>query len=99
MNAAMLAFAAAGLVFASSAQAGEIHTRFRADPYENAKVNRYVAEAYRVSSPGSEYNYKKDIKVQQGCQMNLGNVQTAPGQKAPKEVHTVIKGNIINFCR
>lgn len=99
MNTTLLTLAASALLLSASVGAGEIHQRIRADPYENAKVNRYVAEAYRVAKPGSEYNYKKDIKVNEGCQMNLGNVETGPGQKAPKEVHTVVKGNVINFCR
>jgi len=89
----------ASLILCSAANAGEIHQRARADPYESAKVSRYVAEAYRVAKPGSEYNYKKDIKVSEGCQMSLGTVQTQPGQQAPREVHTVVKGNVINFCR
>jgi hypothetical protein len=99
MRTAFLVVAVSCVTLSAAAHAGEIITRYRADPYENAKVQRYLAEAYRVSTPGSEYNYKKDIKVQQGCQMNMGNVTTQPGQQAPREVHTVVKGNIINFCR
>lgn len=99
MKAMPFALAAVAVALSPAAGAGEIITRLRADPASNAKVQRYLAEAYRVATPGSEYNWKKDIKVEESCQMNMGNVTTSPGQQAPRDMVTVIKGNVINFCR
>ena len=84
---------------AGMVHAGDIVSRNRADPVSNAKINRFVAEAYRQTD-NSNFNINKGIQVDQSCgAQNLGNVTVGPGQKTPDEVITVIKGTVVNVCK
>ena len=98
MKATLVALSVAILWSAATAHAGDIITRDRADPITNAKVNRYLAEAYRQTDVGKAP--PKGIQVDQSCgAQNLGNVTVGPGQQTPNDVVTVIKGTIVNFCK
>lgn len=60
-----------------------------------ATVNSALAETYRLGGLGKDGRFSSTVNT--GCgNVNVGNVTLAPGQQAPREVNTVVLGNVIN---
>lgn len=94
----VLATFAATVIASAAGQAQEINKRAWADPGEQAKINRVM--------PQSRLQQKKDGLTSTGTQLRrecgdvgVGNVQTEKGQKAPKDVITVVRGDVIQVCK
>lgn len=60
----------------------------------NAKASRAMAEANR-SGNQEDYKLTKGAK----CGVNVGTVTVQKGAKAPREVNTTVKGDVISVCK
>jgi hypothetical protein len=94
-----LAWAIALWPLAGSALAKEYNQPKRLPSSAQAKVNSVLAGVARVDP-----NNAAALNTTAGCDSNVGvgNVQLRPGQQAPREVITVVTGDVINVnkgCR
>ena len=88
-------FVAVGLGFAANAQ--QINKRKWPGPGEQAKINRVLPQS-RVQS-GDGITSSSGI-TRQGCgDIGIGNVTTKRGQRGPREVITVVRGDVVKICR
>lgn len=92
---AVIALAAALSVGVADAQ--QLNKRKHADPASQAKINRAMPQS-RMEQ-GGELDVSSRSKVSRNCNLNVGNVQVEKGARAPREVNTVIRGDVINLCR
>ncbi len=93
---AALATALSALAPMGAEAAKERNQRQNLDPRMNAKVQNFKAQAWRESAGGQA----KGIGVPQpggGCgSQSVGVVQTPRNGTAPREVNTIITGDVIN---
>ncbi|MFO1352748.1 MAG: hypothetical protein U1F68_19565 [Gammaproteobacteria bacterium] len=61
------------------------------------EVNKALADAYRRGAGGDGGRFKSTVNT--NCQADVGNVILQPGQRPPREVTTVVMGNVINVCK
>jgi hypothetical protein len=89
-----------GLGFALSfaggvASAKELNQRTHLEPRFNAKIQREIAKNWRRQ--GELQNQDFTSGQQNGCgSQSVGNVFVPKGSRAPREVITVITGDVIN---
>ena len=86
----------AAVLVMGSAGAQQINERKDADPGSKAKINRAMPQS-RVQSNGNVQSFGG--QASRSCNVNVGNVELEKGQKAPREVITVIRGDVVNTCR
>lgn len=84
------------LIAAGAANAQQINERKDADPGSKAKINRAMPQS-RVQQGGNVQSFGG--QASRSCNVNVGNVALEKGQKAPREVITVIRGDVVNTCR
>lgn len=89
----------AGLLILSVApvflQAQELNQRQDVDPRAGAKLMRMQAESMRQNNP----QQKQPLTQPTQCGANAGNVIVQKGAQAPREVNTMIKGDVISVCK
>jgi hypothetical protein len=79
-----------------SAEAGkERNQRQNLDPRMNAKVQNFKAQAWREST-GQQAKGKTGPQAGCGSQ-SVGVVQTPKNGTAPREVNTIVTGDVINI--
>lgn len=93
----LAAVATAAMMFASAADAQELNKRKWAPPENQAKINRVMPKSRVQMQPGMT-STGTQIKRQCG-NVGVGNVKTQKGQKAPREVITVVRGDVMQVCR
>ncbi len=86
----------AAVLVMGTASAQQINERKDADPGSKAKINRAMPQS-RVQSNGNVQAFEG--QASRSCNVNVGNVELEKGQKAPREVITVIRGDVVNTCR
>lgn len=91
-----LAFGAGlALSFAGGAGAKELNQRDHLEPRFNAKIQKEIAKNWRRQ--GELQNQDFTSGQQNGCgSQSVGNVFVPKGSRAPREVITVITGDVIN---
>lgn len=78
-----------------SAGAKELNQRTHLEPRFNAKIQREIAKNWRRQ--GELQNQDFTSGQQNGCgSQSVGNVFVPKGSRAPREVITVITGDVIN---
>ena len=83
------------LSFAGGADAKELNQRNHLEPRFNAKIQREIAKNWRRQ--GELQNQDFTSGQQNGCgSQSVGNVFVPKGSRAPREVITVITGDVIN---
>jgi hypothetical protein len=88
---------AVALLMAGGAATGQqINDRKGADPGAKAKIGRAMPQS-RVQQGDTVQSYGGQSS--RSCNVNVGNVKTEKGEKAPREVITVIRGDVVNTCR
>ncbi len=75
--------------------AQQMNERKYIPPGSAAKVQRYLAKP----TGSAEDPVDPSLTGQGECGVNLGSPTIKPGQRPPKEVITVIKGDVINVCK
>ncbi len=91
-RAALILALAAG---SHGALAKEYNRSNHVDAGAQVKVTKAIAEAHRRGGEGE----KSRFQLNQGCgNLNIGNVEVA-GARAPREVVTVVTGDVININR
>jgi hypothetical protein len=81
--------------FASSVGAKELNQRDHLEPRFNAKIQKEIAKNWRRQ--GELQNQDFTSGQQNGCgSQSVGNVFVPKGSRAPREVITVITGDVIN---
>lgn len=93
----LLAASFAAMVAFSTADAQELNKRRWADPEDQSKINRVMPKS-RVQQKKGMTSTGSQIKRQCG-NTSIGNVQTQKGQKGPREVITVVRGDVMQICR
>lgn len=88
---------AAAVMLAGAADAQQINKRKWAPPSDQAKINRVMPKSRVQMQPGMT-STGSQVKRQCG-NVGVGNVQTKKGQKAPREVITVVRGDVMQICR
>lgn len=78
------------------ASAQEINKRNRADPGAQSTINRAIPQS-RATATGIEQEQRR--KARRSCNQNIANVNSQAGARAPRQVITVIRGDVINVCR
>jgi hypothetical protein len=79
--------------------AAEVNKREHLDPRLNAKVQSHIAKGWQ-QRPGGQGGSTGAGGAQAGCGgQAIGNVQVGKGGQAPKEVNTIITGDVINVVR
>ncbi len=86
------------IISIGATQAQEINKRRWPDPGEQAKINRVMPQSRvqqgnkNITSTGSQLNAE--------CgDINIGNVETKRGQRAPREVITIVRGDVLKVCK
>jgi hypothetical protein len=83
------------LSFAGGAVAKELNQRDHLEPRFNAKIQKEIAKNWRRQ--GELQNQDFTSGHQNGCgSQSVGNVFVPKGARAPREVITVITGDVIN---
>jgi hypothetical protein len=83
------------LSFADGAGAKELNQRDHLEPRFNAKIQKEIAKNWRRQ--GELQNQDFTSGQQNGCgSQSVGNVFVPRGSRAPREVITVITGDVIN---
>jgi len=83
------------LNFAAGAGAKELNQRDHLEPRFNAKIQKEIAKNWRRQ--GELQNQDFTSGQQNGCgSQSVGNVFVPRGSRAPREVITVITGDVIN---
>ncbi|MBF0354418.1 MAG: hypothetical protein HQL43_04175 [Alphaproteobacteria bacterium] len=80
----------------STSFAQELNQRQDIDSRTGAKIMRMQAETMRQ---GNQNNTQKPLTKPAECGVNVGNVTTTQGGNTPKEVTTVITGDVISVCK
>jgi len=86
--------AACLVAVAGSSWAAEINKREGLDPNAQAKLNSALAQAHRTQGQFQSLGSQSDCGSVQ-----IGNVTPRPGQPAPREVITVVKGDVVNVAK
>jgi hypothetical protein len=83
--------------FSASAFAKQYNVPKRLPSFGQSKINKVIAESYLRSNPDIGNRGTSGG----GCDstVGIGNVFTRPGQQAPREVVTVVRGDVINVNR
>jgi hypothetical protein len=83
------------LSFAGGAGAKELNQRDHLEPRFNTKIQKEIARNWRRQ--GELQNQEFTGGQQNGCgSQSVGNVVVPRGARAPREVITVIRGDVIN---
>lgn len=93
---AILAAVLTSVLVIGAAGAQQINERKGADPGSKAKINRAMPQS-RVQQGDNVQAFEGQASRE--CNVNVGNVKLEKGQKAPREVITVIRGDVVNTCR
>jgi hypothetical protein len=86
--------AACLVAIAGSPWAAEINKREGLDPSAQAKVDQALAQSYMTQGKFQSLGSQSDCGSVQ-----VGNVTPRPGQLAPREVITVVRGDVINVAK
>lgn len=86
--------AACLVAVAGSSWAAEINKREGLDPNAQAKVNSALAQSYMTQGKFQSLGNQSDCGSVQ-----IGNVTQRPGQRAPRDVITVVKGDVVNVAK
>lgn len=88
-----------GILFSvSMASAAEFNQRQHADPGSQSKINRAMPQS-RMNTNGGNLDTQPGQNVNRNCNSSVGAVKIEKGAKAPREVTTVVRGDVINVCR
>lgn len=74
----------------------QLNERKYVPPDSAATINKIIASQ---GSMGSDFIDPALVNQGNDCSVEIGSVNLQPAQKAPKEVVTVIKGDVINVCK
>ena len=93
----MLCFTLCALALSASVDAKQYNKPKRLDADGQSTVNKVIADAYRTEAVVNS----QASRLQSGCSanVNVGNVTVPQGGIAPREVTTVILGDVINVNR
>ncbi|MBF0155412.1 MAG: hypothetical protein HQL64_16885 [Magnetococcales bacterium] len=80
------------------ASAAEFNQRSHADPGSDAKINRAMPQS-RMNTNGGNLEAAPGQNVKRSCNSSVGAVKVEKGARAPREVTTVVRGDVINVCR
>ncbi|MEO5334376.1 MAG: hypothetical protein H7839_20365 [Magnetococcus sp. YQC-5] len=80
---------------ASSVLADDLNKRRDMDAGTASKMMRAEAEANRQGQALRQQPLTKPAK----CGTNIGNVTVQKGAMAPREINTVVKGDVISVCK
>jgi hypothetical protein len=78
--------------------AQQLNKRKHASPGQQAKINRALPQS-RVNNNGKGVNSTRGGGAQRSCDLNVANTNIEKGQRAPREVVNVIRGDVIKVCR
>ncbi|MCR9255840.1 MAG: hypothetical protein NXI16_07050 [Alphaproteobacteria bacterium] len=80
---------------ATVAEAQQINQRSMVKPKDKAKIGRSMSSS-RAKATGAVRS--QPGLVTRDCNTNVGNVEVEEGQRAPREVTTIIRGDVISLC-
>ncbi|MCB1780538.1 MAG: hypothetical protein KDJ34_10715 [Candidatus Competibacteraceae bacterium] len=78
------------------AYAQQLNERKYVPPDSAATINKIIASQ---GSMGADLVDPALINKGKDCTVKVGSVNLQPGETAPKEVVTVVKGDVINVCK
>ena len=97
---AMVACAATIALFSSAGEAQQINKRAWADPGDQSKINRVMPKSRVLANKNKKGITSSGSKLTRQCgNVGVGNVQTKKGQRAPREVITVVRGDVMQVCK
>lgn len=88
-----------GLVFLSPSPSlsQQLNKRKQLDSASQARINRAMASSRQQE--GGDIEKKPKDHITRDCNQNVAGVKVQKGQRAPREVTTVVRGDVISLCR
>ena len=97
---AMIGCVAAITLLATAGEAQQINKRKWADPGDQSKINRVMPKSRVLATQNKQGITSSGSQLKRQCgNVGVGNVQTKKGQRAPREVITVVRGDVMQVCK